>query len=505
MKAAIYERYGSPDVLRMTEIPTPSPQDNEILIRTRATTVSSGDWRMRSLDVPFGFKLISRLVFGILKPRQPILGMELAGVVEEVGKDVTRFKPGDEVFAFDGARMGCHAEFKCMPEDGAIAPKPGNLTWEEAAALSFGGTTALDFFRRGKLKSGERVLVNGASGAVGTAAVQLARHFGARVTGVCGSANLELVKSLGAERVIDYTKEDFAKTGGTWDVIVDTAGTASFSKSRGALAEGGRLLVVLGGLPDLLRAPWVALSGTKRVVAGPASGKPEDVRLLGELAVAGKFKPVIDRTYAFERIVEAHRRVDSGRKRGNVVVTVSAIARGVASGDARELASAERRTRPEAQQRRFERVTISSSSVRLRAADASDAEFIYRLVEATMRGYVEQIWGSFSEDYNRKNIADSLAAGIYSVIGLDGEDIGALAVERLPTHIQLTQMYVLPSHQNRGIGTSLVRALAREAKASGRPLRLRVLSVNPARRLYEREGFRVTSVTPERVFMELPV
>lgn len=322
MKAIVYERYGSPDVLKVQEVAKPTPKDNEVLIRTRATTVTSGDWRVRSLDVPPGFRLMSRLIFGIRKPKQPILGTELAGDVAAVGKNVSRFKVGDPVFAFDGARMGCHAEYKCMPEHGAVARKPANLTYEEAAALSFGGTTALDFFRRGKLKRGEAVLVNGASGAVGTAAVQLARHFGAEVTGVCGTANVELVRSLGADHVIDYTKDDFTKNGRTYDIIVDTAGTAPYSRSKGSLTPNGRLLVVLGGMSAILLMPWVALTSKRRVVAGPAAERPEDVRVLAELAAAGEFKPVIGRRYPFEHIAEAHRYVDTGHKRGNVVVTL---------------------------------------------------------------------------------------------------------------------------------------------------------------------------------------
>jgi len=197
MKAIVYARYGPPEVLQLKEVDKPTPKDNEVLIRTHATTATSGDWRARSLHMPVGFGLIGRLVFGISRPRKPILGTELAGEIESVGKDVKKFKVGDQVFAFSGAGMGCYADYKCMPEDGAVALKPRNLTYDEAAAMSFGGTTALDFFRRGKLQRGERVLVNGASGGVGTAAVQLAKHFAADVTGVCGTANVELVRSLG--------------------------------------------------------------------------------------------------------------------------------------------------------------------------------------------------------------------------------------------------------------------------------------------------------------------
>jgi len=326
MKAVVYERYGPPDVLQLKEVSKPTPADNEVLIRTHATTVSSGDWRVRSLDVPRGFGFISRLFLGVRKPRQPILGTELAGRIEFIGKGVTRFKAGDEVFAFSGARMGCHAEYKCMPEDGAIVLKPGNLTWDEAAAISFGGTTALDFFRRGKLQKGEKVLINGASGAVGSAAVQLARHFGADVTGVCSTRNMELVCSLGAKHVIDYTNEDFTRNGETYDVIVDTAGTAPFSRCKGSLKEKGRLLVVLGGLADLLKVPWVSMTSNKRIVAGPSAERRDDLLFLAKLAEAGEFKPVIDRSYPFEQIIEAHRHVDTGHKTGSVVITLGVTA-----------------------------------------------------------------------------------------------------------------------------------------------------------------------------------
>jgi len=323
MKAAVYARYGPPDVLELKEVPKPTPKDNEILVRSHATTVTSGDWRVRSLDVPPGFGLITRLGFGLFKPRKRILGTELAGEVVAVGRGVSRFKVGDQVFAFSGVGMGCYVEYKCMPEDGPVALKPANLTYDEAAALSFGGTTALDFFRRGELQSGEDVLVNGASGGVGTAAVQLAKHFGANVTGVCSSANEELVRSLGADHVIDYTKEDFTKNGRSYDVIVDTVATAPYSRCKDSLREGGRLLMVSGGMLDLLMIPWVSMTSSKKVLGGVAEERPEDLRLLAELAEAGEFKPVIDRRYPFEQIVEAHRYVDTGRKKGNVIVTLA--------------------------------------------------------------------------------------------------------------------------------------------------------------------------------------
>ncbi len=328
MKAYTYDRFGPPEVLTLKDVPKPVPGEHEVLVRVRAMTVTAGDWRVRSLEVPRGFGFLSRLALGFSRPRQPVLGTELSGEVEATGKGVTRFKVGDRVFGFTGTRMGCHAEYRCLPEEGhgrrdeAVASKPANLDHGEAAALSFGGTTMLSFFRKGRLQRGEKVLVVGASGGVGTAAVQLARHLGACVTGVCGTANLEMVRSIGAEQVIDYTREDFTRTGERFDVIVDTTGTAPFSRCSGSLADGGRLLVVLGTLPEMLRAPWVSATTTKKVIGGVASWSVEDLKFLATLAEAGQFRPVIDRRYRFEEMVEAHRHVDAGHKRGNVVVTV---------------------------------------------------------------------------------------------------------------------------------------------------------------------------------------
>lgn len=326
MRAALATAYGSPDVIQIREVATPAPGDDDVLIKVHATTVTSGDWRVRSLNVPAGFGLISRLVFGLRRPRQPILGTELAGVVEAVGANVTRFKAGDAVFAYSDARMGAHAEYKVLPEDGAIALKPANLSFEEAAALSFGASTALQFFQRGRIRRGDAILVNGASGSVGTAAIQLARHFGAHVTGVCSTANVELVRRLGADAVIDYTRENVADAGATYDLIMDTAGTLPFQRAEPLLRPGGRLLQVLGGMPDLLRVPWVSLTTDKKLIAGPAMGRAEDLRFIAELADAGTFTPVIDRTVPFALIAEAHRYVDQGHKKGNVVVTVAAPA-----------------------------------------------------------------------------------------------------------------------------------------------------------------------------------
>ncbi|WP_199613930.1 NAD(P)-dependent alcohol dehydrogenase [Paenibacillus alkalitolerans] len=322
MRAVVYQKFGSPDVLELKEVPKPTPKDNEVLIRVRATTVTSGDTRVRSRNVPAGFGLISRLIFGIYKPRQPVLGTELAGEIETVGKDVKTYKPGDQVFAISGMGMGCYAEYKTMKEDGALAIKPANLTYEEAAAISFGGTTALSFLRKAKIERGEKVLVIGASGGVGTAAVQLAKYFGAEVTGVCSTANLELVKSLGADKVIDYTKEKFTENGETYDIIMDTIGTVGFSSCKKSLKDRGRLLLVAGGLPQFAQIPWASMTSSKKVIAGMATEHAEDLRFLAKLAEDGEFIVFIDRRFSLEQISDAHRFVDQGRKKGNVVITV---------------------------------------------------------------------------------------------------------------------------------------------------------------------------------------
>jgi NADPH:quinone reductase-like Zn-dependent oxidoreductase len=324
VKAIVYSRFGSPDVLELKEIAKPTPNDDEVLIKVHATTVTAKDWRARTRNVPKGFGLVSGLVFGIRKPRQPILGSELSGVIESVGKAVSKFKVGDQIFAYSvGLSMGCYVEYKCISDNGMLALKPANLSYEEAAAISFGGVSALSFLRRANIRNGEKVLINGASGGVGTAAVQLAKHFGAEVTGVCSTGHLDLVRSIGAEKVIDYSKEDFTRNGERYDMIVDTAGTAPFSRSKGSLNEGGRLLMVLGTLAEMLEAPWVSLTSGRKVIAGSASGGVEDLRFLAGLAESGRFKPVIDRRYPFEQMAEAHRYVDMGHKKGNVVVTVT--------------------------------------------------------------------------------------------------------------------------------------------------------------------------------------
>ncbi len=321
MKAAICKRYGAPDAVEIRDVRRPEPGPGELLVRNRATTVSSGDARIRAARFPAGFALPARLALGLTGPRKSILGTELAGVVEAVGGGVTRFRPGDAVFAFPGIKFGCHAEYTVVAEDGAIARKPAAFTFEEAAAISFGGSTALHYLREiAKVTPGERVLVNGASGAVGSACVQLARHFGTVVTGVCSAANADLVRSLGATDIIDYATTDFAKTGSRYDIIVDTVGNATFERCRPALAEGGRLLLLATSLGGLLKAPLQSKMSGLTVAAGPAAERAEYISTLAELCETGAFKPVIDQVLPFARIADAHARVDTGRKVGSVVV-----------------------------------------------------------------------------------------------------------------------------------------------------------------------------------------
>jgi NADPH:quinone reductase-like Zn-dependent oxidoreductase len=322
MKAVVCERYGGPEVLKLVDVPKPAPKDNELLIRIDATTVNSGDTRIRALRVPRGLGLPMRLSMGVFGPRQPILGFELAGEIEAVGGRVARFKPGDRVIAGTFA-FGCHAEYSCLAEDAAIARIPEALSYAEAVSLCFGGTTAASFFSRGGLKRGERLLINGASGAVGTAGVQIAKHLGAEVTGVCSTANVELVSSLGADHVIDYTTHDFTQNGATYDVIMDTVGNAPFARVKASLRPGGRILMVYGNLPQMIGAAL-----RKQVIGGVADpseqvfGEPAYPYLM-RLAEAGALKPVIDRSYPLEEIAAAHAYVDTGRKKGSVVVTVT--------------------------------------------------------------------------------------------------------------------------------------------------------------------------------------
>lgn len=323
MKAYVYRRYGGPDVVQLVDVPKPSPKEGEILVKIVATTVTAGDWRVRTLQTPKGFGLVARLAIGVTRPRQPIMGTELAGVVEAVGRGVTRFKPGDPVLAFPGGKMGCHAEYRTVAEDGAVARKPDNLSFEEAASLPFGGSTALHFLRKGQVKRGERVLVIGASGNVGSALVQLAKHLGAEVVGVTSTKNLDLVTSLGADRVLDYTRGDALQGGETYDAIADTVGDTSFARAKPSLKEGGRLLSIAGGMREMLAAARTARSRGRKVIAGPAQERPEDVAHLAELARTGALRPTIDRRYGFSQMAEAHAYVETRHKRGSVVVIVA--------------------------------------------------------------------------------------------------------------------------------------------------------------------------------------
>jgi NADPH:quinone reductase-like Zn-dependent oxidoreductase len=323
MKAIVFQRYGPPDVLELKEVDKPVPKDNEVRIKIYATTASAGDCRVRSFTPPPMFRLPMRFVMGFRKPRKQILGIELAGEIESVGKAVKRYRAGDHVFAVTGFVFSAYAEYVCLPETAGIAIKPANMSWEEAASVPVGGLAALHFLRKGKIQSGQKVLVYGASGSMGTYAVQLAKYFGAEVTGVCSGKNVEMVKALGADKVIDYTKDDFTKSGDTYDLIFDTVGKSSFSDCQRSLKKKGYYLMAVMMLSHVVRGSFASMTGSMKVVSGVSSERAEDLLFLKELVEAGRLKAVIDRSYPLEQTAEAHRYVDSGHKKGNVVITVN--------------------------------------------------------------------------------------------------------------------------------------------------------------------------------------
>jgi NADPH:quinone reductase-like Zn-dependent oxidoreductase len=317
MKAAVYTSYGAPEVLHIKAIAKPIPKDDEVLVKNYATSASSGDSRLRSAD-PFAV----RFFFGLFKPSKAVLGGVFSGEIEAVGKKVKKFKVGDKVFGSTAVQFGTYAEYTCLPETGAIALKPNNISHEEAAVLPFGGVTALHFLRQANIQPGQKVLIYGASGAVGSAAVQIAKHFGAEVTGVCSAANAELVKSLGADQVIDYAKTDFSKTGKKYDVVFETVNKASSLACLSALHESGIFLSGAGMLNAMLLGIWSSLTSRKKVISGVALASLESINVLQELASIGHLKAVIDRQFTLDQIVEAHRYVDKGHKKGNVAIRI---------------------------------------------------------------------------------------------------------------------------------------------------------------------------------------
>lgn len=326
MKAIVYTEYGPADVLHLQEVEKPTPKDDEVLVKVHATSVTAGDCNARGfVFVPTGFGLLARLMIGLRKPKQTILGGELSGEIAAVGKEVRQFKIGDQVFGNAAEKFGAYAEYVCLDEKAVLVIKPANLSFEEAASIPFGAMTALYFLRdMAKLQGGQKILIRGASGCTGVYAVQLAKYYGAEVTGVCSTANLELVKSLGADQVIDYTREDFTHNGLKYDVILDmVVGKVSFASYKGSLEPNGLYLAGAGGLKEIAQMAWTALTGGKKVLAGMAPERKENLEFLKELLEAGILKPVIGRRYPLEQTAEAHRFADTGHKTGSVIITVT--------------------------------------------------------------------------------------------------------------------------------------------------------------------------------------
>ena len=324
MKAIVHTKYGPPDELQLKEVEKPVPKDNEVLIKIHATTVTSTDCNVRNFTfVPKSFKFIARMMFGFKKPKINILGIDLAGEIEAVGNDVKLFKEGDSVFGSPGSSFGAHAEYICMPEKGALVKKPANMTYQEAAAIPLAGNTALFFIRDlGKIQAGQKILIHGASGAIGTYAVQLARHYGADVTGVCSATNAEMVKSIGANKVIDYTKEDFTKNDERYDFIFDVVGKTTFSECKGLLKQNGIYLENMLELKDVPTMIWTSIIGGKKMKGGVSKESVENLNFFSALFESGKLKPVIDRSYPLEQTALAFQYVERGHKKGNVIITV---------------------------------------------------------------------------------------------------------------------------------------------------------------------------------------
>jgi len=318
MKAAVCTKYGTPDVLHLREVAKPSPKDNEILVKIHATAVNSADCRLRKAD-PFAV----RFFFGLFKPKKPILGGVLSGEVEAVGKDVRGFKAGDEVFGSAFPHFGAYADYVCLPDTAVLAKKPTNMSHQEAAALPFGGLTAMHFLQKAGVQPGQKVLIYGASGAVGSTAVQIAKSFGAEVTGVCSTANVDMVRALGADHMVDYTTTDFAKNGAQYDVIYETVNKAQTASCLAALKSKGTLILGAAMLKEMLQGAWAATTTDKKVISGVATETAESARLLQKLAESGQIKAPVDRVYLLAQIAEAHRYVDGGHKKGNVVIQVN--------------------------------------------------------------------------------------------------------------------------------------------------------------------------------------
>ncbi len=332
MKAIEYTEFGQPEVLHLTEVEKPTPQDNEILIKIHATSVNYGDVLARNFshvtpgefNMPFLFWVGARLYFGLSRPKVKILGSEFAGEVEAVGQAVTRFKPGDQVFGYRGQSMGAYTEYLCMPEDGVVTEKPANMSYAEAATVPSGGMTALHIMRGANIQPGQKVLIIGASGGIGSHAVQIAKDFGAEVTGVAGTRRLEFVQALGADKVIDYTREDFTQNGETYDLIFDVLGRGSFARCKNSLTPNGRYLLASFKMKQLLQMAWTKISGSQRVICSLSPQSTEDLRAIKEMIEAGKIRTVIDRRFPLEQAAEAHRYVEQGHKQGHVVITVGA-------------------------------------------------------------------------------------------------------------------------------------------------------------------------------------